>query len=1343
MRAELAALKDQIKQVSEQLYVEETENKNFKSELKELRQEKADIIKDLDGCKLTCDNRMQAKIEELKQKRGQVMELKEKVIECKCKLPQDAAVEVKRTPSLAALCQCTPEDKLLDSCSCTSLRSQLLSNLLTDLFEGLQSELSGSGLIMPCQLLKCLDDKHNWDRSSVIKTNLLNFFAQLLIGELDIAIATSIENYHAKWVGKSCADKVRTIPDYDETDEGWQERAIERRAQKLASKLAEQLYNERAEQFTKKAEDIVSKGPPPCQCKNQPAAFPCIVKTPHSINNTRKTNDIAPSYFKRTMQDVTQLRLQIEELKKDSVKKEDLWHMENKITKIVQRVAKPDNIASSSKNNKCTRDVDEQKDKESDCDKFYETENAIKKRNSQKKNFCFNRQFSYMGRNPGKIFKKREQSFAVNVCLCETDKKSNKLTLDRRQKSLKAWKSKKSGDLRKNTPIEKQSKPMKISTSKGYNMSPVKSYPSHHLCPSDCACFHKLPSNASIDNLLNNLLKFRGDLMNYSKDHTKEQESDYNKVVLNLTNSKSELITNDIEVNNSKATKNTEKIPMFSVIAYSSSNKIHDKSTDYVNTLPPTTESEYIGEIDLDKSNDNTCKCKAKQYVNSINHGDGNDMSSDDLYTCHNTDICGCVKTPEINYTSKQNIPENKKLVLQNESQINSVELQIPQFQDFKCKNNKGGVHDSFIRDVVKKSRIFSSGDYDVKFLGVTLTNTNVTFNTNNGHKHNLISVKSKNVLEECNDNYYAKFKLKSTTNAPSQCNVSVYNNRGLLLKIKKDNFGQNMLVDTKLNVKEHEDSKCICCDKNNTRVEVSNDLEVNAFNLLEEHLKGKLDELQRKCEFTCIPRQEKTELFTSILQKVKQVISESTNPLSCSCAGLSGNEKRWSRAYGLLLEYLKVKIKRVQCSCDSNDEIENPVLPKVLEKICNLIENDFQRLKEKYKHSNLKQTYLEQQTSPIHQAYTEMYIQVKDSEDCIKETKSIGDISCQVSCHVPADNKSCEVMYNDFKISNMAEKNVSCELRNVNVTDCSCRNPINMSHNYEKAIFVNVCTEPVSSNYDTMTLISKNITNNLSKLSKLESLMSLKENVVEFKSNLAENEPEYPYFGYTLNCSCDHALGKCYCIKSLINSNNEKVDLMLKSLPSERFPKKLSYIMSKAPNEVKSKPKYINELDNNLGSDKFKQDMTCCDRESTTYTYENIVLKKSDENCGLMYDKASRINDNSIDTNINNEDSSHCHDCSEKQLNKNENYHTDTEYDKHLLYDSLYLPTDKCQYKNGEHSMYSDTNLETVSENCDCKMVPVCHVKMLIEDIEKKIIESKCTCDALASRICPVHSDF
>lgn len=78
-----------------------------------MRKEKEDLLEDLDGCKLTCDNRMQGRLNELKKKREEIMQLKEKVIQCKCKIPQDVAVEVKRTPSLAALCQCSPEDKLL------------------------------------------------------------------------------------------------------------------------------------------------------------------------------------------------------------------------------------------------------------------------------------------------------------------------------------------------------------------------------------------------------------------------------------------------------------------------------------------------------------------------------------------------------------------------------------------------------------------------------------------------------------------------------------------------------------------------------------------------------------------------------------------------------------------------------------------------------------------------------------------------------------------------------------------------------------------------------------------------------------------------------------------------------------------------------------------------------------------------------------------------------------------------------------------------------------------------------------------------------------------------------
>lgn len=71
-----------------------------------------------------------------------------------------------------------------------------MSSLLSDLFEGLRVEMGTVN--MPCQLLKCLEDKHKWDQPSTLKTKLQDFFSQLLLNELDIAIATSIEKYHAK-----------------------------------------------------------------------------------------------------------------------------------------------------------------------------------------------------------------------------------------------------------------------------------------------------------------------------------------------------------------------------------------------------------------------------------------------------------------------------------------------------------------------------------------------------------------------------------------------------------------------------------------------------------------------------------------------------------------------------------------------------------------------------------------------------------------------------------------------------------------------------------------------------------------------------------------------------------------------------------------------------------------------------------------------------------------------------------------------------------------------------------------------------------------------------------------
>lgn len=74
--------------------------------------------------------------------------------------------------------------------------------------------------------------------------------------------------FKLQWVGISCADAVKMKPGSEDNTEyeGWEQRAVERRAQQLATELAEQLFQEREEELTKRAREIVESGPPPCEC---------------------------------------------------------------------------------------------------------------------------------------------------------------------------------------------------------------------------------------------------------------------------------------------------------------------------------------------------------------------------------------------------------------------------------------------------------------------------------------------------------------------------------------------------------------------------------------------------------------------------------------------------------------------------------------------------------------------------------------------------------------------------------------------------------------------------------------------------------------------------------------------------------------------------------------------------------------------------------------------------------------------------------------------------------------------------------------------------------------------
>ncbi|KAJ2946417.1 hypothetical protein O0L34_g12456 [Tuta absoluta] len=271
IKAELKGFEAQIKAVANELLAENEEIDKLKKERDELAEEKQEIVEDLEGCQKKCDDSMKKNLDELKEKRDKLFKLKDQTLECKCKFPMESAVQVKRTPSFAALCYCSPEDKLKKTCSCMSMRSRLLSDLIVTLFEGLQFELADCSIKMPCELLKCLEDSFNWDKGSHVKSNLRAFFAKMLCGELDIAIVNSIDNYHARYVGASCADKGRSIQNLTDSNiQRWEDRALAEKARLMAETMAEQMYQERVDDIMDEAHKVVKEGPPPCKCKPPP-----------------------------------------------------------------------------------------------------------------------------------------------------------------------------------------------------------------------------------------------------------------------------------------------------------------------------------------------------------------------------------------------------------------------------------------------------------------------------------------------------------------------------------------------------------------------------------------------------------------------------------------------------------------------------------------------------------------------------------------------------------------------------------------------------------------------------------------------------------------------------------------------------------------------------------------------------------------------------------------------------------------------------------------------------------------------------------------------------------------
>ncbi|CAH0600503.1 unnamed protein product [Chrysodeixis includens] len=1434
MRAELAALKEQVTEVSKELLKEDELNLKIKDELEKLRKQKSDMVEDLEGCKTMCDKKMQQKVEVIQKRRDALNALKDQLMECRCKDPVDEMVEAKRTPSLAAMCRCTPEDRLMDSCSCTSLRSRVLTNLLADLFGGLQTELGGNGSQMPCQLLKCLEDKHNWDRASVVKTNLRNFFSQLLMGELDIAIATSIENYHAKWVGASCADAAKPP-----MDEEWQKQALEERAQKLATALAEQLFQDRAEQLSQQPKDIGKSGLPPCGCKPKKvdaAVFPCLTQLTAppfrgAIPNVSRSAAETPAYWKRTIQDVSHLRMQIEDLKKESIKKEDLRLIEEKIEKIVKQASSAENETFPPIQRYTT--VGETSKREAKITKHPNTEENTQPKNQGKSGVVRKRPLesnsilkkTHMNEKPTRQRKPGHgQTYAVNLCLCGPQKNSKNA---QNNDGKSSWKQKMSRDLIHHSSSVRQTKPIQLNlpnASLEYDELDNKTS-TENSCYSNCKCFHKIPSNTSIDKLLETLTKWKYDLAD-------PQE----RCIKNIKSSFSKYSKNSPRLNNSYDSKLDVSILNSSFKDERSDFRPHRHKRDG-NTQAArfaSTESEYMGAVNLDKSNENLCKCIIEPELwNNKNEGKCLNGKYSSPIKCINSNACECkiYQLMQKDNKNSQTIEINRAETLNQIQGVQTYELlggNKNTATKVRSQNNKqNNVALSETNSIGERTKLFSNNcEYYIKFLGVTLADI--------GNQK-----KSKSIIKKCNSKpedivvskeKYVETRRKRQKKLPHmdtqnlltepniihvnesdhsgsfhknkctkcECNARFDELKSFLSNIFAKQIQCNKCKDEAISINsqslrcnENSVDSRYCCNSFSPSVDDSKDLEENAFHLLEDHLKGKLEEFKSfSCPSACIPPEEEEKLFSAILKRVKQVISDCANETKCNCPGNIPADGSWNRAYGLLQEYLKIKIKRVQCLCVFNDN-KASVLPDILEKVCTLIENDFQRLKDICKCENnngsrKKSVRIEDLINPkelpekdttvtrreIFQVHKLNTVDKSSKQNSNKSIIVKENISLQVPPNLGMVTKSCDVMAPDIQNVQTTETDkimIETKSNGVMYNSCDCCYFTEVGTNDDtyydnmfatKDVVIKLYTDTVKSSTGIFN-ISGNASQKPSKFNFLVGADSMKtlpdEKRVERKKGKLDKEPELaketsnslPYIGCTVDCTCDGILGACVCMKSVVQANNDKIDSVYKEFLANfnNGNQDYSYIMQgpqNKENDVMVKYNYtvagdIVDPDISPTPAPIKSDNVCVTAVNAQ-NEEDIVLKDTSDNPIDTIHQTTNTFDENISLRTTCSNSEGPLDWFECPIPINSDERASTV----LLSNTVFSPIPMGDYKKtlyGSHDTVTNTSTSKSPQFCDCERVPICHVKMLVENIEKNLIESRCTCDSLVPKLCPVHS--
>lgn len=987
----------------------------------------------------------------------------------------------------------------------------------------------------------------------------------------------------------------------------------------------------------------------------------------------------------------------------------------------------------------------------------------------------------------------------------------------------------------------------------------------------NCICLNKVPSNKSVDKLLETLMKWNCDL-NTSNYECTQVNCPYDlDSIINVKTSNNTALIQELVNSMSSTLKSRSTTPIVHPVAQESpSRKKNIPSTPltflsgsisqptegniHSFTHPMTinnTESEYIGAINLEKSNENNCKCSAgvaklsaDMDVNTDKcsiqtsksfrgkHHQGINAAFSTTQTIHNeapekkgsryfnTSLSSVsnvlrksneilMKGKELYYKPSQihnrasqvdgsvrlfldnlqQIVENKSNIVEDnpttKNTSNFVEDESKKLENSYnvVKNKSNMVKDRSIdcqRDQTNMDQIIKSSlanpcdcDYEIKFMGVTLRdvdeNTNKNMLINNERKPqakfaHIFSEKETNkhkIQENSNIDFSQYFsnvtpklslcklvdKYNSTNyrHEPScLCNMNINAFKELIMNVNKHDSNQDKALDTKslAGTILSKQSACVCCFKDK---EEAQNLEVNTFNLLKEHLKQKCDEFRENCQSSCIPPEEENKALSHLLVKIKQTISEAADEAVCKCAEDGPTEGTWKRAYSLLQEYLKNKISRVYCKCPYPLEYNESILPDVSAKVCNLIEKDFERLKSLCKCLDKSITDKE-----LFDLKCSFQVPEKDIDSKRKISKQVSNTSiiktqtasAQFQPILVMESKSCEVMQEDIEPENNVEIIHLSSGSKMHIPNTAkfivtqCHNSTMDKHSSQELkhiapippiniIEMEITKDEDTCEYNKQTPLSAN-------------------QVDESQNNY--NQLSLPLVGYTVDCTCDNYLGSCVCSKATVQKNNRQIEEIwydvLSTSNKKDNDKSISYVMD---NVKHTRSKSVDKI----GVQEIPRDI-CIHHLTSIDNVQQVNRDVMDNKTSVenLYQDLLQYSSSKIQALV-------THDATNTDADVTSNTESDNyvessinewfEFVPHTILDTpkprlSRVPRQQCVTRRKSDTQTDDFS-KPYLQNCDCSTVPICHVKMLVKNIEKKLMLSDCTCDSMNSKVCPIHS--